>query len=113
MFFVTFPALRHEVHTVTRLERPFTIARTSCRLGIKRRLVTLWAWETLCPNSGFFPQTSHTLDISILNSAKIADRKSNLIPGKGKHFLISTNPFPVLFADFAGSPTGRRTGDLL
>jgi hypothetical protein len=32
-------------------------------LGLKRRLVTLWAWLMLLPTRGFFPHISHIFDI--------------------------------------------------
>jgi hypothetical protein len=32
-------------------------------LGKKRRLVTLWAWDILCPKTGFFPHIAQTFDI--------------------------------------------------
>lgn len=54
-----------EVHTRIRLVAPFTMARTLCRLIFQRRLVTLWAWLILFPNTGPRPQTSHTLAIRL------------------------------------------------
>src|SRR6478735_10362132 len=35
----------------------------SCRFGSQRRLVLLLAWETLLPESAFFPVTWQTLDM--------------------------------------------------
>lgn len=64
---ITFPALRHEVQTLIRFGVPLTNARTVCRLGFHRRLVKLWAWETLFPKVGFLPQISQALAISILD----------------------------------------------
>jgi hypothetical protein len=37
-----------------------TQKRRYCRLGMNRRRVLLWAWETLFPDMGFLPVTSHT-----------------------------------------------------
>src|SRR5690606_33853611 len=37
-----------------------TQKRRDCRLGKKRRLVLLLAWETLLPTIGFLPVTWHT-----------------------------------------------------
>jgi len=42
----TRPDLMHEVQTTIFLGRPFCTARTLCRLGLNRRLLTLWAWLT-------------------------------------------------------------------
>src|SRR5690606_20941063 len=55
---VTLPALRQEVHTLTRLGVPPTIARTRWMFGFQRRLVRMWECETLCPKPGPLPQTS-------------------------------------------------------
>ena len=43
-----------------------TQKRRYCRLGRKRRLVLLLAWETLLPTMGFLPVTSHTRAIGTL-----------------------------------------------
>lgn len=51
------------VQTEIRLTVPFLSALTRCRFGLKRRFVTLCAWLTLLPESGFLPHISHTLDI--------------------------------------------------
>src|SRR3954467_12619801 len=40
-----------------------TQKRRSCRFGSQRRLVLLLAWETLLPESAFFPVTWQTLDM--------------------------------------------------
>ena len=37
-----------------------TQKRRYCRFGMNRRRVLLWAWETLFPDMGFLPVTSHT-----------------------------------------------------
>ena len=66
--FITFPAFRHEVQTFIRFGTPFTSARTVCRFGFHRRLVRLWAWETLFPKVGFLPHISHTFAILGLDS---------------------------------------------
>src|SRR3954452_14370726 len=47
-----------DVHAFTRLEPPFTTARTLCKLTFQRRLVTLWAWLMRLPNCGPRPQIS-------------------------------------------------------
>jgi hypothetical protein len=57
---VTLPARKQPVHTFTRFVAPFTRARTRWMFGFQRRLVRTWLWETLMPNDGFLPQTSHT-----------------------------------------------------
>jgi hypothetical protein len=51
------------VQTIIFFTRPPDTVRTLCRLGLKRRLVTLWAWLTLLPTIGFLPQISHIFDI--------------------------------------------------
>ncbi len=70
--FITFPAFRHEVQTFIRFGTPFTSARTVCRFGFHRRLVRLWAWDTLCPKVGFLPQISHAFAIPDLDSLLVA-----------------------------------------
>ena len=62
--FTTLPARRQRVHTRMYCGRPSTIARTRCRLGSHRRLVTLWAWEMLLPVIGPLPQISHRCAMS-------------------------------------------------
>ena len=59
----TCPDLMQLVQTTMRLVRPALRARTDCRLGLKRRLLTLWAWLTWLPTIGFLPQISHFLAI--------------------------------------------------
>ena len=56
----TLPALRHDVHTLTRLVEPLTTARTRWMFGFQRRFVRRWEWLTAIPNDGCFPHTSHT-----------------------------------------------------
>jgi hypothetical protein len=55
---VTLPALRQEVHTLTRLGVPPTSVRTRWMLGFQRRLVRTWECEIECPKPGPLPQTS-------------------------------------------------------
>src|SRR5580700_6541978 len=57
-----------DVQARSRLCAPFTMARTDCRFTFQRRLVTLWAWLTLCPNCGPLPHNSQTLAISFNRS---------------------------------------------
>jgi hypothetical protein len=47
--FLTSPERRQRVHTRMRKAEPFTSAFTRCRLGLKTRLVLLFAWLTLFP----------------------------------------------------------------
>jgi hypothetical protein len=56
----------HAVQTTMDLAWPLESARTFWRLGLKRRLVTLWAWLMLLPTMGFLPQISHILDMGRL-----------------------------------------------
>src|SRR5688500_118492 len=56
---VTLPALMQRVQASTRSVRPSTEARIFWRFGSVRFLVLLFAWLTLLPTSGLFPQTSH------------------------------------------------------
>jgi hypothetical protein len=51
------------VQTIIFLTRPLDTARTRCKFGLNRRLVTLCAWLILFPTIGFLPHISHTLDI--------------------------------------------------
>ena len=55
----TRPERMHSVQTLRCCGLPSTSARTRCRLGSHRRLVTLWAWLTLLPVIGPLPQISH------------------------------------------------------
>ena len=60
--FATLPALMQEVQTFMRTVPPCgRWTRMDCRLGSKRRGVRLFACETLLPNCGPLPQTSHRL----------------------------------------------------
>ena len=43
-------------HARTLFAEPPTTARTDCRFGCHFRFVTLWAWLTLRPVIGIFPQ---------------------------------------------------------
>ena len=57
----TAPERMQRVHTRIRAVRPLSVTvRTFCRLGSQRRLFLLWAWLTLLPVAGPFPQISHT-----------------------------------------------------
>ena len=59
--FCTLPLRRQRVQIRIRLVPPFSVRmRMRCRLGRQMRLVTLWAWETLCPKAVFLLQTSQT-----------------------------------------------------
>jgi uracil-DNA glycosylase len=57
---VTLPAFRHEVQTLSRFGVPETIARTRWMFGSKRRFVRRCECDTLWPNPGPLPHTSHT-----------------------------------------------------
>jgi hypothetical protein len=61
----TFPALRQEVHTLTRFLLPpgLLTARTVWMFGSQRRLVRRWECDTDLPKPGPFPQISHTAAI--------------------------------------------------
>jgi hypothetical protein len=64
--FATLPALMHLVQTFVRCAPPCgRCTRMDCRFGLKRRRVRLFAWETLLPNCGPLPQTSHRLAMII------------------------------------------------
>ncbi len=55
---VIFPAEMHEVQTRTlRLTPSVSTIRADWRFGNHRRLVLLFAWLTLLPFLGVFPQT--------------------------------------------------------
>src|SRR5438309_1277599 len=69
---VTFPALRHRVHTYARWAFPFRRTRTRWRFGSKRRFVATIEWLRLLPKLGFFPQIAQTFDIAPASVA--ADR---------------------------------------
>src|SRR5437763_16965873 len=78
----TLPDLRQEVQTRTRLDAPFTIARTGRRFTFQRRLLTLWAWLMLFPNCGPLPHTSHTraiLDDSRNRLRRVIQKASELV----------------------------------
>ena len=57
---LTLPALRHEVHTLTRFGVPAIVARTRWMLGFQRRLVFFFDQGTLWPKPGPLAQMSHT-----------------------------------------------------
>src|SRR2546430_17499656 len=60
------PALMQLVQTFMRSTPPCgRCTRMDCRFGLKRRRVRLFAWETLLPNCGPLPQTSHLLAMII------------------------------------------------
>ncbi len=73
----TRPVLIQVVQTTIFWGRPSRSARTFCKLGLKRRFVTLWAWLTLQPTIGFFPHISQTLAICILQNSKFGYSASN------------------------------------
>jgi hypothetical protein len=76
----TLPDLRQDVQTRTRLDAPFTIARTGRRFTFQRRLLTLWAWLMLFPNCGPLPHTSHTramVNDSRNNSERLDKQKAS------------------------------------
>jgi hypothetical protein len=54
----------HLVQAFIFFTTPLTTAFTTCRFGLKRLLVTLWAWLMLQPYIGFLPQTSHSIAIA-------------------------------------------------
>src|SRR5678816_28406 len=57
---IILPDLMHRVQTFIRpLPPEGSWTRTGCRFGLNRRRVLLLACETLFPNCGPFPQTSH------------------------------------------------------
>jgi hypothetical protein len=62
---------------------PSTTARTRCRLGSQRRLVTLCAWEMLLPVIGPLPQISHRCAISMV-LLEVPKRM-------GTHFIAQTS----------------------
>lgn len=59
--FTTFPAERQDVQIRIFLRVPFSVTiRADCRFGSQRRFVLLFAWLTLFPARGPFPQTAQT-----------------------------------------------------
>src|SRR3989442_309259 len=63
----------HVVQTVLRWFPPVGRAtRMDCKLGLNRRGVRLFAWETLLPNCGPFPQISQRLAIVSKNLQLVA-----------------------------------------
>ena len=53
---------------LTRRSEPSTIALMVRRLGAKMRLLTLWACDTVFPDTGCFPQISQVLDMVSLQT---------------------------------------------
>ena len=53
-------ALRHFVQTATFLGAPLTMTRIFWTFALHLRRVRRWLCEMLFPNSGVFPQMSHT-----------------------------------------------------
>lgn len=81
--FVTLPAERQRVHTRTRRTSPDSMMRTRRRFGSQRRLVLLFAWETLLPVIGRFPQTWQTFDIPCsLSMRRAASRLPPRVPAR-------------------------------
>lgn len=75
---VTFPALIQLVHTLIFRTHPFFMtARTLWRLGLNRLLFKLWAWLTLFPTTGFFPQIAHSFDICPLLIERSLNQQNN------------------------------------
>jgi len=58
-----------------------------CKLGRKRRLVLLLAWETWWPNMGFLPVTSHTRDMTT-HSRILKKAHYILIPCQGWYYYL-------------------------
>src|SRR5262249_5897838 len=65
-----------------------TKIRRFCRLGRKRRLVLLFAWETLLPTIGFFPVTWQT--------RAMAHSLSNFRNWKKQEYIEKTQVFQSL-----------------
>src|SRR5829696_7068288 len=62
----------HDVQTFMRTLPPCgRWTRIDCKLGSKRRRVRLFACETLLPNCGPLPQTSHRLAITLITSGTL------------------------------------------
>jgi hypothetical protein len=75
----TLPALMQLVQTFMRSTPPLgRCTRIDCRLGSKRRRVRLFAWETLLPNCGPLPQTSHRLAMIIEYLQTVENSMSDL-----------------------------------
>lgn len=55
----TLPALRQEVHTLTRVGVPLMTVRTDWMFGFQRREVRRCEWDTLLPKLGLLAQISH------------------------------------------------------
>ena len=81
--FITRPDLIQVVQTSMRFTWPWCKARTLCRLGLKRRLVTLWAWLTLFPTCGFLPQIWHILDMIVISSMLFGMRRRQTAAASG------------------------------
>ena len=64
----------HDVHTLTRLALPLTMARTRWTLGYHHRLFRRCEWLMLMPTDGWRPQMSQTPAIE-------ADRLAPFPPG--------------------------------
>ena len=63
---ITLPPLIQRVQTFIRTFPPCgRCVRMDCRFGLNRRRVLLFACETLFPNCGPLPQTSHRFAISL------------------------------------------------
>src|SRR5205814_2908871 len=88
--FVTLPALMQRVHASTRSTLPSTMARTFWRFGMVRFLVLLFAWLTLLPTSGRFPQMSHfqamtASGVGVHSSRPPARLEAGPLPGQSHH----------------------------
>ena len=109
------------VHTFIRLVRPSWTVLTCCKLGEKRRLVTLWAWLTLFPFIGFLPHISQTLAIVRASSFllwTLTDQKSDRSNRSGSVTVqLETNTIKravrqVIFFGVAPKGTSRVTENM-
>lgn len=67
----TFPDRRHREQALTLRVVPSTTARTDWRFRCHLRLETLWAWLTLRPVIGVFPQKWQCWAMALLVSVAV------------------------------------------
>src|SRR4030095_3290933 len=87
------------VQALMRRWPPLTLARTVWRFGSNRRDRTLWAWLSVRPTTGVFPQISHCFAMLTSMRAGFGSRKTSQYSKQG------LNP-----ASNQRGPSGRLTG---
>ena len=76
------------MQTRRRFTEPATLARTRCRFGNQQRFVLLFAWLTLLPTAGPFPQIPHLWATATLLEASAYTIGVTLVQHRGTGLLF-------------------------